>query len=290
MKKITLTLLLLPLLGSAQRDYANMHISHSELAPNVHRLFVGDVVAVVASTGADGLMLIDAAYEQTTFQLADTLKRITSYPVRYLVNTHLHGDHTGGNIEMGKGATIIAHHSVKDWLASDRRQGDRVPGPMPQYAIPNFTFENSLNITFNGEVVKMHHLPGGHTAGDVIVYFSNSNVLVLGDLLFADNFPFVDVSQGGNPLRYIENVEWILSNYPDDAVVVGGHGPVYTMAQLRNWVENLKETIEIIREAKRQGMTAEKMKENRILAKWESYGKFFITENRWIDTVVRVVE
>lgn len=290
MRKIALTLLLLPLLASAQRDYANMHISHMELAPNIHRLFVGDVVTVVAFTGSDGLMLIDAAYEQTTSQLADTLKRITSHPVRYLVNTHLHGDHTGGNIEMGKGATIIAHHSVKDWLSSDRKQGDRVPGPMPQHAIPNFTFENSLKISFNGEVVKMHHLPGGHTAGDVIVYFSNSNVLVVGDLLFADNFPFVDMSQGGNPLKYIQNVEWILSTYPEDAIVVGGHGPVYTMAQLRNWVENLNETIEIIREAKRNGMTADQMKENRLLAKWESYGKFFITENRWIDSLVGVVE
>ena len=230
-------------------------------------------------------MLIDAAYQQTTSQLLDTLQSITGQQVRYLVNTHLHANHTGGNIELGQGATIIAHHSVKAWLSSDRRQGDRIPGPMPPHAIPNFTFEGTLNMELNGEVVRMYHLPEGHTEGDVIVYFSGSNVLVLGDLLFADNFPFVDISQGGNPTGYLNNVRWILDNFPQDAIVVGGHGPVYSMNQLRTWLADLEETVEIISAVKSSGMSVEQMKENRILAPWESFGKFFTTVDRWIDTV-----
>ncbi len=285
MNRLLLLFLLLPAITIAQRDFSIMPVNHSELAPNIHRLFVGDIVTVVAFTGPDGLMLIDAAYEQTTTQLLDTLQSITGQPVRYLVNTHLHADHTGGNIELGKGATIIAHHSVKAWLSSDRRQGDRIPGPMPPHAIPNFTFEGTLNMELNGEVVRMHHLPEGHTEGDVIVYFSGSNVLVLGDLLFADNFPFVDISQGGNPTGYLNNVRWILGNFPEDAIVVGGHGPVYSMNQLQKWLADLEETVEIISAAKSKGMSVEQMKENRILARWESFGKFFITEDRWIDTV-----
>jgi cyclase len=290
MKKLTLFLMLFPSLLTAQRDFAKMHVSHTELAPGVHRLFVGDIVAVLAFTGDDGLMVIDAAYEQTTSQLLDTLRRIADQPIRYLVNTHLHGDHTGGNIELGKGATIISHHSVKEWLSSDRKQGDRVPGPMPQHGIPNFTFEGTFNMEFNGEVLQMHHLPEGHTAGDVIIYFSGSNVLMLGDLLFADNFPFVDISQGGNPINYISNVKWILDNFPDDAIVVGGHGPVYDMEKLHAWVSNLEETFLVIARAKQSGLTAEQMKESRILANWESYGSFFITEDRWIDTVFPYVD
>ncbi len=285
MKQLILALLLIPLMADAQRDYANMQISHHELTPGLHRLFVGDIVAVVAFTGDDGLLVIDAAYEQTSSQLLDTLKKITSHPVKYLVNTHLHGDHTGGNVALGKDATIIAHHSVKKWLTSNRRQGDRVPGPMQTPGIPNFTFEGNLNIEFNGQTIKMHHLPGGHTAGDIIVYFSKSNVLVLGDLLFAENFPFVDQNQGGNPLVYLQNVQWILNNYPDDAVVVGGHGPVYDMIKLRNWLENLEETVRIIKVEKQNGLSADEMKEKRILAHWENYGRFFITADRWIDTV-----
>jgi cyclase len=290
MKKIIFLLLLLPVIGFAQRDFANMHISHTELAPGIHRLFVGDIVTVVAFYGEDGLLVIDAAYEQTTSQLLDTLKRIADEPIRYLVNTHLHGDHTGGNIELGKGATIISHHSVKSWLASDRKQGDRVPGPMPRHAIPNFTFEGSFNMDFNGQTLQMYHLPGGHTAGDVIVYFSGSNVLMLGDLLFADNFPFVDVSQGGDPMNYISNLKWILGNFPVDAIVVGGHGPIYDMGKLQSWVSNLEETILVISQAKQNGLSAKQMKENRILANWESYGSFFITQDRWIDTVYPYVD
>lgn len=290
MKKLLILATLLPLAAFAQRDYTTMHISHHELAPNIHRLFVGDIVTVVAFDGPDGLMVIDAAYEQTTPQLLDTLKSISGKPIRYLINTHLHADHTGGNVELGKRATIIAHHSVKKWLESDRKQGDRIPGPMPQHAVPNFTFEGSLNIDFNGQTLNIYHLPKGHTAGDVIVYFSGSNVLVLGDLLFADNFPFVDVSQGGNLFGYLNNVRWILEKFPQDAVVVGGHGPVYTMNQLRNWLDNLEETVVVVSKAKQNGLSAEQMKEQRILAKWENYGSFFITENRWIDTLYPFVD
>jgi len=290
MKKLLILSILLPLAAFAQRDYTTMQISHHELAPNIHRLFVGDIVTVVAFDGPDGLMVIDAAYEQTTPQLLDTLKSISGKPIRYLINTHLHADHTGGNVELGKGATIIAHHSVKKWLESDRKQGDRIPGPMPQHAVPNFTFEGSLNIDFNGQTLNMYHLPKGHTAGDVIVYFSGSNVLVVGDLLFADNFPFVDVSQGGNPFEYLSNIRWILEKFPQDAVIIGGHGPVYTMKQLRNWLENLEETVIVVSKAKQNGLSAEQMKEQRILAKWENYGSFFITENRWIDTLYPFVD
>lgn len=290
MKKFILLLTLLPFSLYAQRDYSKMHVSHTELSPGIHRLFVGDIVTVIAFHGDDGLMVIDAGYEQTTPQLLDTLKSITEKPIKYLVNTHLHGDHTGGNIELGKGATIISHHSVKNWLASNRRQGDRVPGPMPQHGIPNFTFEGTFNMEFNGEVLQMYHLPEGHTAGDVIIYFSGSNVLMVGDLLFAGYFPYVDTGQGGNPLNYISNVKWILEKFPGDAIVVGGHGPVYDMEKLQQWVTNLEETILLIAEAKQNGLTVEEMKENRILANWESYGSFFITEDRWIDTVFPYVD
>lgn len=278
-------MLALPIFGFSQRDYTKMQINHSELAPGVHRLFVGDVVSVVAFNGQEGLMLFDAAYEQTSSQMRDTINRLFNKPVRYLVNTHLHADHTGGNIEFGKEADIISHHSVKTWLTSDRKQGDRVPGPMPEHAIPNITFEGTLDLEFNGQLVQMRHLAGGHTAGDVIVFLPESNVLVLGDLLFADNFPYIDTGQGGNPFTFMSHLHWVVKNFADDVILVGGHGPVYTMAQLRKYISNLEETIELVTSAKKNGKSADQMKEEKILNKWESYGNFFITQDRWIDTV-----
>ncbi len=285
MKKALFLLLLIPFVLSAQRDYTAMKVNHFEMAPGIHRLFVGDVVTVVAFSGPDGLMLIDAAYEQTTKQLKDTLTRLIGKPVKYLVNTHLHGDHTGGNPEMAKGADVIAHHSVKTWLSSDRKQGERVSGPMVSHAIPNITFEGSLEMKFNGEIVRMRHMPNSHTAGDIYIYFPKANVLVLGDLLFADNFPFVDVSQGGNPINFLASLHWIENNFDDKVTMVGGHGPVYTMTQFKAYRASLEASVEAVRQAKKQGLTAEQMKQQRILLKWESFGKFFITEDRWIDTL-----
>ncbi|MBE0637165.1 MAG: MBL fold metallo-hydrolase [Bacteroidales bacterium] len=285
MKNLIFFLLSIPLFGFTQRDYTKMQINHAELTPGVHRLFVGDVVSVVAFDGPDGLMLFDAAYEQTVSHLRDTLKRMFNKPVRYLVNTHLHGDHTGGNVEFGKEADIIAHHSVKTWLASDRKQGERVPGPMPENGRPNITFEGTLNMEFNGQEIQMRHLEGGHTAGDVIAFLPQSNVLVLGDLLFADYFPYIDTGQGGNPMTFLKHLQWISGYYPDDAILVGGHGPVYNMSQLRNYINNLKETIEVVTAGKEKGMSVEQIKEEKILNKWESYGAFFITADKWIETV-----
>lgn len=118
-------------------------------------------------------------------------------------------------------ALIIAHHSVKDWLASDRRRGDDVPGPFPVNAQPALTFEGDMHLYFNDTDIYLRHLPEGHTRGDIILYFDQAKVLVVGDLLFAGYFPFVDVSQGGNPLGLINNLHWILQTYPEDLTVVG---------------------------------------------------------------------
>ncbi|NCC73166.1 MAG: MBL fold metallo-hydrolase [Sphingobacteriia bacterium] len=285
MKKLFLLLMSVPLMVYSQRDYSAMQVSHNEVAPGLYRLFVGNSVAVVAFNGPDGLLLIDAAYEQTIRQLRDTLNSLFKKPVRYLVNTHLHGDHTGGNVEFGKEADIISHHSVKAWLKSDRKLGDNNVGALFRNAVPNLTFEGTFYLDFNGQNIQMRHLGGGHTEGDIIIYFPESNVLVVGDLLFAGFFPFIDVSQGGNPLVFIENLQWITKSYPEDAVVIGGHGPVFAMDQVKEYLFNLQQTIKVISDARKKGMTADEMKQNHILKKWESYGTFFITEDRWIDIV-----
>jgi cyclase len=285
MKKIAFLCMLLPLVAVAQRDWSAMTIETTGLAPGIHRLFVGGSVSVIAFTGDEGVLLIDVAYEQTAPQLKAAVKELSDKPLRYIVNTHIHGDHTGGNMALGEGVDIIAHHAVKTFLGTERTQGERVIPAFPVYARPNITFSYELDLEFNGQTLQMLHLPEGHTNSDIIIYFPESNVLVLGDLLFADNFPFVDVSNGGHPFGFIENLGWIIANYPDDAVISGGHGPVYTMDQLAEWRQTLIETVEVIDEAKRRGLTAEEMKTGRILEPWADMGRFFITEDRWIDTL-----
>ena len=104
-------------------------------------------------------------------------------------------------------------------------------------------------------------------------------------MLFANYFPYVDTGNGGNPLKYIENAEWIIKNFPPNITLIGGHGPVYSIEQYKNWINTLKETMEVAKSHKQKGMTLEEMKETRILKQWESYGSFFITEDRWLDTI-----
>jgi cyclase len=282
---ILLFLLSFSLPVKAQRDWSSASIATTEVAPGIYRLFVDERVAVVAFTGQDGVLLIDAAYEQTVPLLMQSIRELTSHPLRYLVNTHIHGDHTGGNAGIGHDVDIISHHQVKEYLGNERRQGERVIPAFPAHAIPDITFSDELHMTFNQQTISMKHLPGGHTNSDIIVYFPESKVLVAGDLLFAGYFPYVDTGNGGDPLGYLNNVAWITQQFPEDVTIIGGHGPVYSMNQFMDWHQTLLDTADVIKQAKQNGMSADDMKENRILQQWESMGRFFITEDRWIDTL-----
>ncbi len=285
---ITLAILiaLSSLAGKAQqRDWSSIDIGVSELNTGIYRLFVNNSVAVVISTGQDGLLVIDAGYEQSTGRLMEEIRKITPEPISYLINTHLHGDHTGGNKVLGLDATIIAHPFVKKYLSTEQRRGENVIPPFPDYALPTVLVEDELDLDFNGETLEIKHLPGGHTQSDLVVFFPRSNVLVMGDLLFAGYFPYIDTGNGGNPQKFLDNVEWIINNYPEDVIIVGGHGPVYNMEQLKQWNATLNQTIAHLKKAKEEGMSAEEMKQNQVLENWAEMGSFFITEERWIDTI-----
>lgn len=286
MKRILfLAFLTIPMLLTAQRDWSKVGITTDEVKPGIYRLFVADAVAVVVQVGADGVLVIDAAYEQTAEKLLAEIKSLSSEPIRFLINTHLHSDHTGGNSVVGKDAHIIAHPSVKAFLGTPRQVGDKTIVAFPAHALPDITLTDRMTLDFNSETIEIIHLPGGHTAGDLIIHFPKAGVAALGDLLFANYFPFVDVANGGNPIIFLENVKWIIDNFSHDIKFIGGHGPVFTRGDLMEYHRMLSHTLEIVKEAKTSGMSLEKMKENRILKSYESFGKFFITEDRWLDTL-----
>jgi cyclase len=223
MKKILILMALIPSLALAQRDWSNIEIEVTELAPGLHRLFVANAVAVVTFHGDDGTLVIDAAYEQSADALMDKIMSLTDRPVKYLINTHLHADHTGGNKVIGREADIIAHPTVKEFLSKEQRRGETVIPAFPDYALPNILVDENMDLEFNGERIQITHFPGGHTAGDLVIYFPNSNVVVLGDLLFAGFFPFVDTNNGGNPVQFMDNVDRIINHFPEDATYIGGH-------------------------------------------------------------------
>ncbi|MFH1160579.1 MAG: MBL fold metallo-hydrolase [bacterium] len=150
-----------------------------------------------------------------------------------------------------------------------------------------FTGPDRLTIYFNGDSVQLIHLPGGHTGGDAIVWFPKGKVLVMGDLIFADNFPYVDLEHGGNAVKYVDNLDWVIQNFPEDITIVPGHGRIYTMADFKAWQSALRKTVDLIIDQQAQGLSAGDMKQKKILSDYASFGKWWITEDLWIDTVVK---
>jgi glyoxylase-like metal-dependent hydrolase (beta-lactamase superfamily II) len=288
MKKLLIVFLIMPIMGYSQIDWDKVKVQSTELSTDLHRLHIGykgGGVSMLAFFSEKDVLLVDAAYEKSGDLVLNKLKELGNANIRYIINTHYHGDHTGGNKILGKNVDIVSHHYVKDLVSKDRGEGERKQEAYPDFARPNITFSDSLAITYDGQVISLIHLPGGHTAGDVLVHFSDLKVLSMGDLLFADKFPYVDINHGGNALRYLEHLKWISENFPSETKIIGGHGPVYTIDQLKDYHKTLKETIQVINEAKEDGQTVEEMQQNRILKKWKQFGTGFISEDFWINTV-----
>ena len=282
---LLISLMLIPLTLFSQEATSEINIKTTQVAPGMYRLFVDNRVTVLAQVGKKGVLVVDAAYVHTAEALRSSIRDLSNKPIRYLINTHLHADHTGGNFIIGREAVIIAHPTVKEYLSKPQvRDGKTIPPP-PDYALPGMTIESKTILKFNKEKIEIIPLTGGHTAGDLLVYFPKAKILQMGDLLFAGYFPYVDTGNGGNPLVFVSNLQWIIDNFPDDLTFIGGHGPVFTKSQLKEYLATLNETMAIVKRAKSEGSSAEQIKTSKLLKQWEAFGSFFITEEGWIDTV-----
>ncbi|HUP44787.1 MAG TPA: MBL fold metallo-hydrolase, partial [Thermoanaerobaculia bacterium] len=228
------------------------------------------------SVGDDGIVVIDDQFAPLAPKIKAALAAITDEPLRFVINTHFHGDHTGGNEAFGRDATIVAHENVRKRLATGNR-------PAPDGALPILTFNHSATIHLNGEDIRAVHFPKGHTDGDSIIWFTRSGVVHMGDHFFHDSFPFVDTNSGGTVDGYIRNVDMVLSTLPDGVKIIPGHGPLSDKEGLRRFLEMLNETRTVVAGAIRAGKTREQMKSENILGKWEKYGSGFINTERWLE-------
>jgi cyclase len=280
-----LLLVLIPVCGITQESQKQLSSETDSLAQGLYRIYIGHGGAVIALSGEQGTLLIDDGPAAATAVLKNVLDSLKCPPVRYVINTHWHRDHTGGNSAFGKEATIIAHENVKRLLLEDQALLDRKIPAAPAWALPAITFSERLSLTFDGVEVQVIHLPGGHTDGDAIVWFPGPKVLGAGDLLFADAFPFVDTLHGGNPLQLIKNLKWIVDQYPLDSRIIGGHGRMYSMIELKKYTADLSRTSDVVKRGKSAGMSKEQLKKAGILNEWARYGTWWITEDMWIDTL-----
>jgi cyclase len=244
---------------------------------------------VVVAVGDDGVILIDNMFPQMVGKIKAAIAAITPLPVRYVVNTHFHRDHTGGNEAFAKdGAIIVAHENLKRVLASGSRNGlncATVP-PAPDIALPKETYKDTMTLRLKGRTAELKHPVDVHTDGDTTITFADANVLVAGDLVFFGRYPNVDFVYGGSINGMIRGTDELLNVAKDDTRIVPGHGPAGTKAMMRDYRAMLAEARERIAKLKAAGKTEEEVVALKPTADYDA--KFGVNE-RAIGNFLRVV-
>lgn len=268
----------------AQQDFSKVEIKVVPVSGNIYML-EGAGGNIGVSAGPDGILIIDDQYAPLAGKIRAALKGINPGKLKFVLNTHYHGDHTGSNPEFGPEASIIAQENVRKRLASGTMvRGNKVE-PMAAAGLPVITFEDAVSVHFNGEEIKAIHYPHGHTDGDSIIFFTKSNVVHMGDDFFVGRFPFVDLENGGSVQGLIANVGKAISQIPAGAKVIPGHGPVSTVEDLKTYHGMLTATTETVRKAMEAGKTLEQIQAAGLGDQWKDWGSGFIKTDVWIATI-----
>jgi glyoxylase-like metal-dependent hydrolase (beta-lactamase superfamily II) len=278
-------LLLIPVSGLAQEDrFAGVEIKTTHVRGSIYML-EGAGGNIGVSVGDDGILIVDDQYAPLADKIRAALAKLGDGKLQFILNTHWHGDHTGGNVKFGPEAPIIAHHNVRRRMAAGQELLGRQVEPAPGEALPVITFDDSLTVHFNGEIIRMVHFPRGHTDGDSVVYFDKSNVVHMGDDLWTARFPFVDLSSGGSVLGLERNMRQVLEDLPKDAILIPGHGPLSKREDLEEYQKMLADSIELVRKKTEQGKSLEDIQKEGVPEAWADWGSGWIKTDQWLETV-----
>jgi len=272
-----------------QQDFSKVEMKVVPVSGNIYML-QGSGGNIGVSAGPDGILIVDDQYAPLADKIRAALKGINPGKLKFVLNTHYHGDHTGGNPEFGPEAPIIAQENVRKRLASGTmRRGEKVE-PMTAAGLPVITFEDAVSVHFNGEEIKAIHYPHGHTDGDSVIFFTKSNVVHMGDDFFLGRFPFVDLENGGSVQGLIDNVGKVLGKIPANAKVIPGHGDLATVEDLRKFHTMLTETTAVVQKGMAAGKTLEQLQAAGLPDQWKDWGSGFIKTDVWIATIYGSLE
>lgn len=277
-------LLILLMLAWTSQVGAQDAITIQPIADNVY-VFFGNGGNILVATGEDGTMIVDDQFAAVSDEIKEKIMNLDGGTIKFVLNTHWHQDHTGGNISFGDSATIISHTNVRKRLQTDQfiEFFNKTVEASPKQALPIITFDESITIHFNQHEVSVNHLSAGHTDGDSYVYFQDINVLHAGDQFFNGIFPFIDLTHGGNIQGYIQNVQRLIDVTNDGTVVVPGHGPVGGKAELKNFQQMLVETSRIVAAQIEAQKSLETIQTKGLGDTWKEWGKGFLSESKWIE-------
>ena len=274
------------------QDFSKVEIKVTKVSGNIYML-QGAGGNIAASVGEDGVVIVDDQYAPLADKIQAALKNlaITDKPVRFVINTHYHGDHTGGNVPFSNsGSTVIAQDNVRKRLETGGTAGNggslkMEMKPAEKAALPIITFEHDVTVHLNGEDIRALHFPAGHTDGDAVIFFPKNNVVHMGDDFVRYGFPFIDVASGGSVQGMAAAMEKVANELPKDVKVIPGHGDLSNLDDVRAFVQMLKETTAAVQKAINEHKTADQMKQEKILEPWKKWSGEFINSDQFIETV-----
>ncbi|PCO04896.1 MBL fold metallo-hydrolase [Microbulbifer flavimaris] len=279
---------LLALPATAQDRFAKVEIKAEPVRDNLYMLRgAGGNIAMF--TGEDGVFMVDDQYAPLTEKIRAAIAQITSQPLRFVINTHWHGDHTGGNENFGKaGALVVAHENVRERMSTEQftKVFNRTTPPSPDAALPVITFTDATTFHWNGDTVHVQYTGPAHTDGDSIVHFSDANVIHMGDTFFNGSYPYIDVSAGGSVDGLVAVMDRVLAMADDDTAIIPGHGPLSNKAELKEQRDLLVKLKGKIQEMIDEGMSRERVIAANPTRDYDAdYGQGFMKPDIWTGIV-----
>ncbi len=287
---LLLSLALLSSGAAAQGDYSRIQVKTEKLSSNTYML-MGAGGNIGVSVGEDAVFIIDDQFGPMSEKIQAAIAAITKKPVKFVLNTHWHFDHTGGNENFAKAdAVIVAHENVRKRMSTDQVI-EFMSMPIkasPRVALPVITFSNDINFHLNGEALHVFHVPAGHTDGDAIVHFKTTNVVHMGDVFFNKNYPFIDTSSGGTPDGVVAAVDRVLAATNDKTRYIPGHGPLASRADLVAYRAMLDTVWNRVRALAKEGKTLEQVVAAKPSAEFDAvFGGGFLPAPKFVEMLYK---
>lgn len=271
----------------AQQDFSNVEIKATRVKGNIYMLN-GTGGNVGVSVGEDGVLIVDDKFAPLAEKIRAALKSVGGGDLKFILNTHWHGDHTGGNELLGgTGALIVAHENVRTRMASEHVSTllNRTTPASPAGALPVVTFADAVTFHVNGQEIHAFHVDPAHTDGDAVVHFRTANVIHTGDVYFAGAFPFIDLDSGGSVAGVIAAVDRILALCDADTKIIPGHGPLSNAAELRAYRTMLTTLRDRIAALAADGKSLEEIQATKPTAEFDPPTPGFISSDQFVALV-----
>jgi cyclase len=276
--------------SSQAQKFKDVEIIVNQLDNNGTYMLVGKGGNIGLSVGDDGVLLIDSQFKQLTDKILSAINnRITDKSVKFLINTHWHQDHSGGNENFVKnGAIIIAHENVRERLNAEQFVDflNKTFEASPLNALPTITYKDSITFYFNEDKIDVYHLPNAHTDGDSIIYFNKRNIIHTGDIYVNGRYPFIDHSSGGSIDGIITGIEKIISIIDNETKIIPGHGLLSNLGELQDYLIMLKDIRQQVLTMVNNGATLNEIIKSDITSKYDNlYSDSFINSEDFLGFV-----